>query len=115
MHSRFSTTVHARRTRATLVAVLLMGFALLAPVLTSAYAPIEPNQIGDVPTTGGLRPGPVGLQPPPKQGTVPVAIRIEKAQVDAQVEVQDIVDGVMQNPSGPYVVSWYQETAELGE
>src|SRR5690606_35992064 len=30
-------------------------------------------------------------------------------------EVQQIVDGVMLNPSGPWIVSWYEQTAALGE
>jgi len=28
--------------------------------------------------------------------------------------VQEIVDGVMLNPSGPFIVSWYRETGKLG-
>jgi sortase (surface protein transpeptidase) len=45
---------------------------------------------------------------------VPVAIRIPKAAVDASVERVEITDGVMQNPSGPWVVSWYHDLALLG-
>ncbi len=94
---------------------MLLAGVMLTPSLTMANGPVAPSLIGDVPTTGGLRPGPVGLQPPPQRGAKPTAIKIAKADVDAQVEVQDIIDGVMQNPSGPFVVSWYQETARLGE
>jgi len=81
-------------------------------------APIESTRLGEIPTTGGLRPGPMGLTPPPQlsvQGVIPVSIQIPKAEVDAQVETIEIVNGVMQNPTGPWVVSWYKETAKLGE
>jgi hypothetical protein len=69
-----------------------------------------------MPTTGGLRPGPLGLSPQPltTAGFQPVAISIEKAGVDAAVETREIVDGVMQDPTGPWVVSWYKETGRLG-
>jgi LPXTG-site transpeptidase (sortase) family protein len=79
---------------------------------------IASTRLGEVPTTGGLRPGPIGLNPPPAaiaQGVLPVSIQISKAQVDAQVETIEIVDGKMQDPTGPWVVSWYKETARLGE
>jgi Sortase domain len=83
----------------------------------AAKDPVEVSALGELPTGGGLRPGPIGSEPPVDRirGVIPVAIKIEKVQVDAQVEQQDIVDGVMQNPSGPYVVSWYRGTGELGE
>lgn len=59
--------------------------------------------------------GPLGLNPTPGAGTAPVSISIPDATVDAEVERNQIVDGVMLDPSGPWVVSWYQETGELGE
>ncbi len=98
------------------VATLLMVLTLSATV--TAQAPITSTLVGEVPTTGGMRPGPVGLNPPAAtftRGITPAAIRIDAAQVDAEVETIEIVDGVMQNPTGPWVVSWYQETARLGE
>ena len=65
-----------------------------------------------MPTTGGLRPGPANAQSatrtPEVEGVVPVAIQIPNAQVDAQVETNEIIDGVMQDPTGPWVVSWYK-------
>lgn len=78
---------------------------------------IESNTLGEMPTTGGNRPGPGGSQPPQitVAGTNPVTIVIEQSGVDADVEVLDIVDGAMENPTGPWVVAWYQETAQLGE
>jgi sortase (surface protein transpeptidase) len=61
-----------------------------------------------------LKAGPLGLNRQAPNGEVPVAIQIPDAEVDAEVELNEIVDGVMQDPSGPWVVSWYQETAEVG-
>lgn len=80
-------------------------------------SPIQSNAVGEMPTTGAARPGPVGQQPQITQarGSVPSAISIEKAEIDAEIETISIVDGVMENPTGPWVVSWYRQTAELGE
>jgi LPXTG-site transpeptidase (sortase) family protein len=49
-----------------------------------------------------------------KSGAVPVTISIPNAQVNAAVEELEIVDGVMQDPTGPWIVSWYKETPKLG-
>lgn len=72
---------------------------------------------GDIPTTGGIRPGPVGMNPAKirRKGVTPVSMVIEKAGVDAQIESQPIEDGRMLDPSGPYVVAWYEDTGALGE
>ncbi len=78
---------------------------------------ITSTQFGEMPTTGGLRPGPLGFTPSPLQtvGAVPSSLHIEKSGVDAQVEVIGIINGAMQDPTGPWIVSWYKETAKLGE
>jgi LPXTG-site transpeptidase (sortase) family protein len=96
---------------------LLIASSFALPFAATANAPVDSKEKGEMPTSGGLRPGPIGLDPDPYRirGVQPVAIKIEKAQVDAQVEVQEIVDGVMLNPSGPFVVSWYRETGHLGD
>ncbi|HEY8448394.1 MAG TPA: class F sortase [Thermomicrobiales bacterium] len=95
----------------------LLLLVLCAAPLVSAQERVTPSELGEPPTTGTLRPGPIGLDPRPFRviGVRPVAIRIEKANVDAPVEEQEIIDGVMQDPSGPFVVSWYKETGRLGE
>ncbi|MDQ3525379.1 MAG: sortase [Chloroflexota bacterium] len=59
--------------------------------------------------------GPLGLNPAASAGSAPVSIQVPDASVDAEVELNQIVDGVMLDPSGPYVVSWYEETGMLGE
>lgn len=83
----------------------------------TAFAPVSGSGSGEMPTTGGLRPGPAGQSPNPLVvvGSIPVAIKIDKAQVDAQVEQQTIDNGVMHDPSGPFIVSWYKTTGKLGE
>jgi LPXTG-site transpeptidase (sortase) family protein len=109
-------TVLSRRSFGLLALLGVSGLALPSTV-TAANAPIDSKEQGEMPTTGGLRPGPLGNDPEPYRvkGVVPIAIKIDKAQVDAQVETQEIIDGVMQNPSGPFVVSWYRETGRPGE
>lgn len=104
---------------AAILAMLLLSLTLAAGVTAQAQdTPIISTQAGEVPTTGALRPGPVGVVPPsaaPQLGTIPKSIVIPNASVDASVEQIDIVNGVMQDPTGPWVVSWYRETAKLGQ
>ncbi len=78
---------------------------------------ILPSGPGEMPTTGGSRPGPVSDQPPARQtiATVPVTIIVPAASIDAEIELRSIVDGRMEDPTGPWVVSWYEQSAELGE
>jgi LPXTG-site transpeptidase (sortase) family protein len=114
MEPRLSRRQFGRLSAAAASVVIASGLTHLA----SAQEPIESTRLGEVPTTGGLRPGPSGYEPPlttVPPGVGPVAIQIEKIALDAQVETIEIVDGVMQDPTGPWVVSWYKETAMLGE
>jgi sortase (surface protein transpeptidase) len=69
---------------------------------------------GETPGSTDLQAGPLGLNPAIDPGQVPVAIRIPDASVDAEVERQQIVDGKMLDPSGPWVVAWYEQTARAG-
>ncbi|HEU0165397.1 MAG TPA: class F sortase [Thermomicrobiales bacterium] len=83
----------------------------------SGIVPIQSTTVGEMPTTGAIRGAPIGTQPQQlvaTTATLPVAIQVPKAQIDAQIEVLDIVNGAMQNPTGPWVVSWYEQTSELG-
>ena len=122
----------SRRRRPTpvlaLLAVVLLAVPLAAaraqeedvatPAAAEAAAPITSTRLGEVPTTGGRRPGPFD-QPPPqvvrRAGVRPLALQIEKAAVDAEVEALRVVNGVMQDPTGPWVVAWYENLAGLGE
>jgi sortase (surface protein transpeptidase) len=49
------------------------------------------------------------------RGALPARVVIEAANVDAGVETLEIIDGVMQQPTGPTDVAWYKETGRLGE
>ena len=87
-----------------LIIVSMMGATALAQDST-----ITSTKQGETPTSGGARPGPataVAATPTPHTGALPVSISIANAQVDAAVEQREIVNGVMQDPSGPWVVSW---------
>jgi sortase (surface protein transpeptidase) len=83
----------------------------------AAQETIVSTKQGEIPTTGGQRPGPIGAAPEvaQAQGVVPVSIAIEKIGLNAQIETIQIVNGIMQDPTGPWVVSWYKETGKLGE
>ncbi|HEU0116293.1 MAG TPA: class F sortase [Thermomicrobiales bacterium] len=76
--------------------------------------------IAEVPSSGGARPGPIlaySSTPEAKKpkGLTPTEIQIDKAGVDAPVEEGTISpDGVMVDPSGPWVVTWYKALSMLG-
>jgi sortase (surface protein transpeptidase) len=76
--------------------------------------------IAEVPSSGGARPGPIvasSSTPAAKKpkGLTPTEIQIDKAGVDAPVEEGTITpDGVMVDPSGPWVVTWYKALSMLG-
>jgi LPXTG-site transpeptidase (sortase) family protein len=103
------------------VAATVVGLVTLMMLSTLSFTAwaqsIDSTGKGEIPTTGGMRPGPVGPNPPKarRRGVTPVAITIETAQVDSEIEQVDIVNGVMQNPSGPYIVAWYRGLGKLGE
>ena len=109
-----ATDCPTRLARSMMLAALLLAL-LLSTVATAQAVTVAPR--GIKPVTGDLHAGPIGLNPPAERirGVLPTAVRIAKAQVDAEVETVEIVDGVMQDPTGPWVVSWYQETAKPGE
>ena len=45
----------------------------------------------------------------------PVALQVPSVGVDAPIELGAVVDGAMQDPSGPWVVSWYDQLGKIGE
>ncbi|MEJ7837466.1 MAG: class F sortase, partial [Thermomicrobiales bacterium] len=61
-----------------------------------------------------LKAGPLGLNSTPSIGQLPVQIKIVDAEVDAEVEVRTVVDGAMQDPTGPWVISWYDTSKFAG-
>jgi hypothetical protein len=106
-----------RRTVVGLAALAAGCGAAGTPPRAGAAPPTGPKG-DDLPPPGHLRVGPLGFGPAPvlwPAGVAPVAMRIDKAGVDAQIEPLAIVDGVMQNPTGPWVVGWYPETGSPGQ
>lgn len=88
------------------------------PESTPGLVPIQSTTVGELPTSGALRPGPVGQQSPQLRAinpTDPVHLVIDKAGINADIVTMGIVNGVMENPPGPWVVAWYRQTATLGE
>lgn len=91
-------------------------------VLVGLSAGVAANSGAGLPgwgSSGTVAPkaGPLGLNTMPvpvAEGDVPVAINIPDAEVDAEVEIRQIVDGLMLDPTGPWVVSWYEQTALVG-
>jgi hypothetical protein len=92
--------------------LLALPFSSAANSSTSSWPPAV-SPAGPTLVTGPLGPNAVSVETGAAQ--LPVAIQIPAAAVDAGVEQSQIVDGVMLDPSGPWVVSWYEQTARLGE
>lgn len=85
---------------------------------TETSVPIISTGTGEVPSNGGQRPGPFDLPAAAAErpaGVRPVSIEIDKAAVNAEIEPLKIVDGEMQDPTGPWVVAWYENLSGLGE
>ena len=119
----------AGRTRITrrLIALTLLGGFLLPPTMVLAQDTDEGTGVAlsEVPTTGARRPGPIILaaspvvvpeaESEPVAGVAPVALQVDSVGVDAPIELGAVVDGAMQDPSGPWVVSWYDQLGKVGE
>jgi Sortase domain len=89
-----------------------------ATIATPAAGPnsIRPTGAGEAPSTGGERPGPAGLSKLPARNArvAPVELAVETAGIDAAVEQLRVVDGAMQDPTGPWIVAWYDNLGSLG-
>ncbi len=70
---------------------------------------------GPVPSTGASRPGPANVVQNQTRtaGMDPVGLAIERAGIDAGIESLRVVDGAMQDPSGPWEVAWYENLGNL--
>jgi len=112
------------------LAVLALLLGLLLPLVGAAAQETNADEdvatteaLSEVPSTGARRPGPVILaatrvaapEPEPVEGVAPVELLVDSVGVDAPIELGDVVDGAMQDPSGPWVVSWYQPLGKIGE
>ena len=114
-----------------LLIALALLLSLLLPLVGAAAQEAESEDattevLAEVPTTGARRPGPVILaassiaapaepEPEPVAGVAPVALQVPSVGVDAPIELGAVVDGAMQDPSGPWVVSWYDQLGKIGE
>ena len=105
---------------------LLLGLLLpLAGVAAQDEAAQGQSQevLAEVPSMGGRRPGPVVLgaskvkesAPARAAGFTPVELQVDSIGLDAPIEQGSIVDGVMLDPSGPWVVTWYSQLGKVGQ
>lgn len=92
-----------------------LGVGVSIPALAGAVGAIDLPQWGQTNGATGLQGGPLGLNPSADPGQLPVAMVIPDADVDAEVETQQIVSGQMLDPTGPWVVAWYEQSARAGE
>ena len=112
------------------LAVLALLLGLLLPLVGAAAQETNADEdvatteaLSEVPSTGARRPGPVILaatrvaspEPEPVEGVAPVELLVDSVGVDAPIELGNVTDGVMQDPSGPWVVSWYEPLGKIGE
>jgi sortase (surface protein transpeptidase) len=121
-----------------LLIALALLLSLVLPLVGAAAQETDPEEAGattealaEVPSTGARRPGPVILaasrvatpeaepeaepEPEPVEGVAPVALQVPSVGVDAPIELGAVVDGVMMDPSGAWVVSWYEPLGKVGE
>lgn len=103
----------SRRRLVSVAAGLAMGAGAGSRTLAISTTPLP--EWGSTEGATDLKGGPLGLNPASDPGQIPVAIRIQDAEVDAEVERQMIVDGQMLDPTGPWVVAWYEQSARAGE
>jgi sortase (surface protein transpeptidase) len=52
---------------------------------------------------------------PPRVGVAPVELQADKIGLAAPIELGQVVDGVMVDPSGPWVVIWYENLGKVGD
>ena len=122
-----SRTARSYRILGILVTLALLLGLLLPLAGVSAQDDSSQGQtqevLSDVPTTGGRRPGPVILgastvkiaAPTRPAGFTPIELQVDSIGLDAPVENGSIVDGVMLDPSGPWVVTWYSQLGKVGQ
>jgi sortase (surface protein transpeptidase) len=115
-----------------LLIALALLLSLLLPLVGAAAQEADEDTatteaLAEVPSTGARRPGPVILaatrvetpepepEPEPVEGVAPIALQVDSVGVDAPIELGAVTDGVMMDPSGPWVVSWYEPLGKVGE
>lgn len=112
-----------RRAAAPTIAVgvgsLLVGTGIarqtIAPIELPAGAPATPGADCLFPATPAATPSAASTPVACARGAVPVTITIPVIEVDAGIEVLEIIGGAMQQPTNAEEVAWYKESARLGE
>lgn len=103
-----------KHTRRDLIGALLGGAAAIGAA-GAVFA--DPGAQLPESSRGGSRTGPLG--PSDAVQTLaserPTAMIIPEAEVDAEVEVNYIIDGQMKDPTGAWVIAWYEGTGLLHE
>jgi len=100
--------------RGMLSATLATGATLITTPRLLANTGTNMVVWGETGGTTTLEGSALGVNPALDPGQTPVEIRIPDAGVDAEIERQEIVDGQMLDPSGPWVVAWYEATVPAG-
>ncbi|MFN8594187.1 MAG: class F sortase [Thermomicrobiales bacterium] len=82
----------------------------------AGFIGIQPIGVGEVPTTGAARPGPANEKPILSAAgqIAPVGLAVPSAGIDAGIERLRVIDGAMPDPTGPWVVAWYENLGSLG-
>ena len=105
-----------------LVALTPLLGLLVPPAITAAQETEDGTTalLAEVPTTGASRPGPIvlgstGIDRPDRgsAGFAPIELQIDTIGLNGPIEIGTIVDGVMQDPSGPWVVAWYDQLGKV--
>lgn len=103
-----------KRTRRDAIGAMVAGAGALGGI--SRVIADTGSQLPET-SQSGFRSGPLG--PSDAVQTLaserPVAMIIPEARVDSEVEVNHIVEGQMLNPTGPWVVAWYEGTGLMHE
>ena len=121
-----SRTARSYRILGILVTLALLLGLLLPLAGVSAQEDAAQGQtevLSEVPSMGGRRPGPVVLgaskvkesAPARAAGFTPIELQVDSIGLDAPIENGSIVDGVMLDPSGPWVVTWYSQLGKVGQ
>ena len=94
MTNEYETNSRFVTNRRNLLGAGVVGLAAVLGLSATAAAQdqIVSTKQGEIPTTGGQRPGPIGPEPevPEIQGVLPVSIAIAKINLNAQVETIQI-------------------------
>lgn len=103
-----------KHTRREAIGALMMGAAALG-----GFRIVDADTGSQLPAASqsGFRSGPLGPSDAAQTfaSERPTAMIITEAEVDAEVETSQIVDGQMLDPTGAWVVAWYEGTGLLHE